>query len=106
MNKEYDVKESVVTKFINHNASCDELSNLYAYMNCVKMEKIDEEWDGDLSKTIVETVSYKIISGDNDDDAFQPGVKVSLDSIFTYLDNLLKDGTQDDIECMYDFIDK
>jgi len=99
-NNTYKDKEDIVVNYINNVASCDQLADLYAYMNCVKVEYyVVESTDDDIL-----SVKYKIIESDNDDIDFQVNEKFTLSEANAYLDNLLANGTQDDIECMYNHV--
>jgi hypothetical protein len=96
----YKDKEDRVINYINNVASCDELADLYAYMNCVKVEyHITDSQDDDILSVI-----YNIVESDNDDADFQVNEKFALSEANRYLDSLLTTGTQDDIECMYNHI--
>ena len=94
----YRIKEALVVEHFRHKATADEFANAFAYMNCIDVRDFSdsEEFRDELEP------KYIILSSDND--SMNRGDIVSWSAIEVYMDNLLVNGCEDDIECLYTYL--
>ena len=94
----YSIKEQKVLDFFRHSASIDEHARAYAYMNCITLR------DYTNSDEFVNCTEPHYIILDSDNDSSYRGDIISWTEIEKYIDNMLLNGFEDDIECLYCYL--
>ena len=98
MANSYRIKEALVADHFRHKATVDDFANAFAYMNCISVRDFSN------SDEFKDELEPKYIILDSDNDSMERGDIVSWSSIEVYIDDLLKNGCEDDIECLYTYL--
>jgi len=100
MEMTFDQKELHVIDYIDNRASVDQLADLFAYLNCIR---VSDFTDKGIYKYVDDNSPTYIIEH-TDNDEFNQGDYVYWEQIDRYLADILRKGLADDIECAYTFI--
>lgn len=93
----YDIKERQVLEFFRHEATIDEHAKAFAYMNCITLR----DYTGDEQHVTMDPM-YIVLQSDND--GIERGTIISWPDIELYMDKILDESPEDDIECLYCYL--
>lgn len=90
-------KITFLEDYFNSKCNADAFTNAFEYMNCIKLKEADEDHKyrhGDFT--------YKVAASDND--GFKVSDIVMWSDISDYIDDIVNNGVQDDIDVLYCFL--
>jgi hypothetical protein len=91
-------KYKLVSEYFRHKATVDEFAGAFAYMNCITLKDHSNS-----PKYIDSTLPVYIITSSSND-GMQRGDIASWESIEQYMDDLIENGCDDDIACLYGYL--
>ena len=98
MTNSFKIKEALVKEHFKHKASIDGFANAFAYMNCITLRDYSD------SDEFKDEMEPRYIILDSDNDGMNRGDIVSWNAIDTYMSDMLENGCEDDIECIYTYL--
>jgi hypothetical protein len=94
--------EKRVTNFYRHRATVSDIGNAFAYMNCIKVTDYN---NGPTAFNNL-PVDPSFVVTETDNDSIQLHDIIKWRHADDYITDLLQNGSQDDIECLYCFLEK
>lgn len=102
----FSKKESAVARYFKSKCDLDGFVKVYSHMNCIEVEDYEDTPLYDTTKATEDELmpKFKITKSDNEE--LPEGGILTWETVDKYIDNLLKEGSKDCIECAYSCIIK
>ena len=99
----FELAEQRVTNFYRHRATVSDIGDAFAYMNCIK---VVDYITGPAAFNNRPDIEPSFVVTETDNDSIELHEIIKWRHADDYITDLLQNGLQDDIECLYCFLER